>query len=77
MITLPITPETLLRRKQVAVALTAAGFPVASASLATMASRGGGPAFRRFGRTVLYRWGEALEWAESKLGPALHSTPKS
>ncbi len=56
-------PNTLLRRRQCAAALSAAGYPTAETTLATKAVRGGGPPYRLFGRIPLYRWGEALAWA--------------
>jgi hypothetical protein len=59
--------DDLLTRDQTAVALTAAGFPVRSATLASMGSRGNGPPFRSFGSRPLYRWGDALAWAESRM----------
>jgi hypothetical protein len=59
--------DQLLTLDQTAVALTAAGFPVKSATLATKASRGGGPSFRLFGSEPLYRWGDALDWAHSRM----------
>jgi hypothetical protein len=71
---IPSNPEALLRRRQAAEALTAAGFPVAEKTLATKAVRGGGPTYRIFGRTVLYRWGDALQWAEGRLSPPRHTT---
>ena len=42
----PESPDALLTRSETAAALTAAGFPVRAATLATKATRGGGPAFR-------------------------------
>jgi len=63
----PEDPDTLLTRDETAVALTQAGFPVRSATLATKACRGGGPEFRLFGTRPLYRWGDALAWAQAKL----------
>ena len=45
----PDDPNTLLTRKATAEALNATGYPVRPATLATKASRGGGPPFRRFG----------------------------
>jgi hypothetical protein len=57
---IPDDPETLLTRNDTAAALTAAGFPISPATLATKASRGGGPAFRKFGPKPLYRWADAL-----------------
>ena len=70
----PEDPNTRLRRTATAAALTAAGFPVSDKTLATKASRGGGPPFRRFGRIPLYRWGDALAWAKSRLTPLRGST---
>lgn len=67
-------PDALLRRRALAEALTAAGFPVAESSLATRATRGGGPPFRRFGLIPLYRWADAVEWAEARLSPPVRST---
>jgi len=69
-----IDPEMLLTREQAANMLTAAGYPVRPATLATMATRGGGPSYHRFGNKPLYRWGVALDWAKSRLGPLQHNT---
>jgi hypothetical protein len=71
---IPDNPDAMLPRKATAEALTAAGFPVRPATLATKASRGGGPPFRHFGRIPLYRWGDSLDWAVSRLGPRISST---
>ena len=38
-------PDTLLRRRPAAAALTEAGYPIAPATLATLACRGGGPRY--------------------------------
>src|SRR3954470_117253 len=65
---IPETPQALLTRAQTAIALTQSGFPVKAATLATKASRGGGPPYRLFGNKPLYRWAYALEWAEARLG---------
>jgi hypothetical protein len=73
-VTMVRDPNELLRRKALAEALTEAGFPTASATLATKATRGGGPPFRLYGRIPLYRWGDALEWAESRLSKPRWST---
>jgi hypothetical protein len=66
--------NVLLTRKATAVALTERGYPVAAGTLATKAVRGGGPPYRRFGTRVLYRWGDAVEWARANLGPVVSST---
>jgi len=62
---IPDSPDVLLPRTQAAQALMALGYPVSPATLATKATRGGGPPYRRFGRKPLYRWGDVLAWAES------------
>jgi hypothetical protein len=70
-----ITPNALLTRDAVATALTDAGFPISGATLATKATRGGGPPFRLFGRRPLYECGAALAWAKSRLSePATTSS---
>lgn len=74
---LPTDPNTLLRRRPCATALTEAGFQTSAATLATKATRGGGPPFRRFGRVPLYRWGDALEWANSLLSAPMRSTSEA
>jgi hypothetical protein len=67
--------DDLLTRDAVAVALTAAGYPIRSATLGTKAVRGGGPPFRRFGTRALYRWGEAVDWAESRVTQSRPTRP--
>lgn len=69
-----IDPDTLLTRQQVAVRLNERGFPIKATSLDTMASRGGGPPFRKFGSRPLYRWGDAIEWANGRLESLVNST---
>lgn len=64
---IPDSLEAQLTREQTAAALTAAGFPVRAKTLATKASRGGGPRYRLFGARPLYVWGDALAWANSRL----------
>jgi hypothetical protein len=73
----PETLDTLLTRRDAAAALTAAGFPVARATLATRASRGGGPPYRRWGRVPLYRWGDLLDWAQARLSTPIRSTSEA
>lgn len=70
------TSDTLLTRAQTAAALTAAGFPVATATLTTKACRGGGPPFSLFGPRALYRWGDALGWAQDRLTAPARSKSK-
>ena len=68
----PLDPNALLTRDAVTAALNAAGYPVSSRSLATWASRPGkahGPPYSHFGKRVLYRWSDAIAWAEAKMSP--------
>jgi hypothetical protein len=74
---IPDNPDTLLTRRAGAAALTEAGYPTASATLATRASRGGGPAYRRYGPRVLYRWADLLTWAEARLSTPMRSTSEA
>jgi hypothetical protein len=69
--------ETLLRRDAAAAALTAHGYPVASSTLMTMASRGGGPPYRKFGTRPVYKWAELLAWAQSRLSPVMGSSSEA
>lgn len=77
MATLPDDPDIRLTRKAAAEALTAAGFPISYDTLATKATRGGGPPFQRFGRVPLYRWGDLLDWAHARLSAPMHSTSEA
>jgi hypothetical protein len=69
--------DTFLTRVALAAALTEAGFPVSGATLATKATRGGGPPYRLFGRRPLYRWGDALDWARSRLSAPVANTSEA
>ena len=77
MYAIPENHDALLNRADTATALTAAGFPIAKGTLATQATRGGGPPYRLFGRLPLYRWGDALAWAESRLSPPVRNTSEA
>jgi hypothetical protein len=67
-------PEDLLRRRELSEALRRRGFPVAGSTLATLATRGGGPPYRLFGRVPLYKWRDGLAWALAKTTPALSNS---
>jgi hypothetical protein len=77
MATTPDSPEALLTRGDLAAALTALGLVISEATLATRASRPGrhgGPPYRLFSGRALYRWGDALAWAESTAGAPCRNT---
>lgn len=66
--------EPLLTRRAASDYLRSHGFPVAVATLASFVTRGGGPSYHKFGPRVLYRPGELLEWAETKLSKSIKSS---
>jgi hypothetical protein len=74
MSSIPINPDAWLLRPVLADALTEAGYPTKASTLATQATRGGGPTYRKFGRRPLYRWRDALAWAEGRLSEPRAST---
>ena len=74
---IPESPDAQLRREPMARALTAAGYPTSPATLATKATRGGGLPFRCFGRVPIYRWGDAIAWAESRMSLPRRSTSEA
>jgi hypothetical protein len=65
----PADPDIRLTRDQLAVALSAAGYPISSATLATRVSRGDGPPHAVWGVRAYYRWGDALDWAKNCYRP--------
>jgi hypothetical protein len=71
---IPEDPDALLTRAKTADALTEVGFPIKEATLATKATRGGGPPYQLFGPRALYRWRHALEWAQARLTEPRRST---
>jgi hypothetical protein len=73
-VSIPDNPDALLPRNRAAETLTLAGFPISAKTLSTKASRGGGPPYRLFGPRVLYRWADALAWAEARLTSPRRST---
>ena len=74
---IPEHPDVRLTRRKTADALTEAGFPVKETTLATKATRGGGPPYQTFGARALYRWGDALLWAHQRLSAPRRSTSES
>ena len=71
---IPDSSAALLTRRQLAEALTSCGFPISPATLATKATRGGGPPYQKFGPRALYQWGMGLQWAQGRLSKPVHST---
>jgi len=73
----PSDPHARLTRTQAAAALSEAGFPTSAKTLATKATRGGGPIYSLFGPRAIYRWGDCLDWAQARLTPPRRSTSES
>ena len=71
---IPDDPNALLTRERLAHALTQAGYPVKPKTLATKATRGGGPPYQLWGTRALYRWCDALVWAQARLSHPRVST---
>ena len=71
----PLQPPNL-RRAEASVYLRCHhGINCAPATLAKMASQGGGPAFHKAGVTPLYPRAELDRWATARLGPLHSSAP--
>jgi hypothetical protein len=66
-----------LSRTEAASFLTKRGYPIAGQTLATQASRGGGPEYVKWGGRVLYRPETLLDWAEKRLTKARASTSEA
>jgi hypothetical protein len=64
-----LTSDTLLRRSELAEALTANGHRIAATTLANYATKGTGPLFSLEGKFAIYAWGPALAWAGARLDP--------
>jgi hypothetical protein len=64
-----------LSRRRAAMFLEAAyGAKISNATLAGMAVRGNGPAYRKLGHHVVYDPVDLTAWAESRLSARVHST---
>jgi len=69
------SPARYMRRKEAADYVTTIyGFPCSRQWLAKLAVVGGGPLYRKAGRTPLYAPADLDQWAESRIGEARRST---
>lgn len=66
--------QNLRRNEASAYLLEKHGLSFQPQSLANLASRGGGPRFRKAGKTPLYPRDELDRWAEARLGDLKGST---
>ena len=70
-----MSPEKKLRRREAAAYVEERhGIPCAPKTLAKYAVIGGGPIFRKAGKTPLYAPGDLDTWAESRLSKPVRST---
>jgi hypothetical protein len=63
-----------LGRRAAALWLTDQGYPIAEATLATMAVRGGGPPYEKFGCRTRYSHEQLIAWAVARTGRPLATT---
>jgi hypothetical protein len=63
-----------LTRQGAAQALTAAGLPIAAATLAKLAVTGGGPAYVRWNGRAIYETGALFTWARARTSSAAATT---
>ena len=70
----PVKRPTYLDRRKAAQHLEATcGVPVARATLAKLAVHGGGPAFRRFGKSIIYDVEDLDSWAKARMSARVQS----
>ena len=62
--------DKFLSRKETAEFLCEQGFPFKASTLECLATRGGGPAYHRFGRRAFYDPSEVLAWARGRVSIA-------
>jgi hypothetical protein len=62
----PTAPSARLSRRATAEALTKVGYPLTYSSLCTLATKGEGPLFDKFGPHAVHEWGDALAWAQAR-----------
>ena len=69
-----MTNDRTFRRDEAAQLLQAHGLRTTTASLATMANRGGGPRYRKIGKLCMYPLSELEAWVAQRTTNLLDST---
>lgn len=65
----------LLRRDEAAAYIRSTyNIRCSKSTLASMATRGGGPAFRRIGNSVVYDTADLNAWVRRRTSPKVHSS---
>jgi hypothetical protein len=70
-------PDVYLSRIELSDELEELGLPCAAATLATMAVRGGGPEYVKFGPYARYRRGTGHAWARSRVSAPRTTTAET
>lgn len=71
------TPERFFTRPEAAAHVRERGVPCSAGTLAKLASIGGGPAYRTFGRRALYTARDLDTWVAGKLSAVRLSTTEA
>ena len=72
-----LTPDEMLPRALLSSALAEAGYPIAYTTLCKLARSGGGPEYRLYNGRALYRWQDALAWAQARMSaPRTRALPR-
>jgi hypothetical protein len=58
----PLSDDALLSTQELSEAFSNMNLPMAAPTLDSKRSRGGGPPFRKYGKTIRYRWADARDW---------------
>lgn len=69
-----VTQERFYNALEAAALLADTGLPVSKNYLAKLRCVGGGPRFHKFGRRVLYRQTDLMEWASDRITDPLANT---
>jgi hypothetical protein len=69
-----LVPQYMNRARAAAYVAGRYGFPCSKQWLAKLAVNGGGPLFRKAGRTPIYAPADLDVWAESRIGDVVRST---
>jgi hypothetical protein len=69
-----IDPRAFFTRYQLPGTLEACGVPMSYDTLATKATRGGGPPFRIFGKSAVYQWADVVAWVLETMGEPARTT---
>jgi hypothetical protein len=69
--------RSFMRRREAVEYLASLGLPIAFNTLQKLATTGGGPVFRHFGRWPIYRREDLEDWARSRLSGPKASTSQA